>query len=730
MVPCIAVPPYDRISRSCGLPADLFRRNGVAGMADERKRRQFFWAERGVALSFGELGQGSEGWAEREVLLVALRRLIAQCRQEGSFGMAKALFHFLRNNARSLALDLPAQAAEVEDFDELPRAERRAVLAAMAEALPAAQDGPASPLDRRVDFLMRTMALEVPDGAILGLMARRSIYHIWQKLAEQIAKAEGMCNVPAVSLMLGISEADAYRAHSSNGNLILRGLAEEDGNNNGISLHLHDFIVEFLRSDAVTEADMLARLLPVAPATPLRDEDFAHMRDDLDRARRLVGKALTTGARVNLFLYGPPGTGKTEFARLVTNSLGATTVSVGEADDVGSEPTRAERIAHLRLCRRLLARPAATVLLIDEADDLFTFGIEKRGSKLWLNRFVEEGSGPHVWIVNDPAMLGEPVVRRMDMAIGFELPHTAARRDIARRMVERAGDALALADEDAGRLADDLAGLGASPAIISAALRSGEMLGETAGGVVTLARDLALASGRLAQGGREVVGAAFDPALSAADCDLADLAARLTASPRPWSLLLSGPPGTGKSAFARHLAERAGIDVIAVSGSDLLRPYVGETEEQIAHLFARAERRGALLLVDEADSFLFARDMALRSWEVSMVNEMLRQMERGRIRFVATTNRAPALDHAAARRFTLRVDFAPLDAERARALHAATFGRPAPSALDRIGGLTPGDFAQARQRAEVLGVDDPTLLVRWLAETVAARDGRRAKLGF
>ena len=57
--------------------------------------------------------------------------------------------------------------------------------------------------------------------------------------------------------------------------------------------------------------------------------------------------------------------------------------------------------------------------------------------------------------------------------------------------------------------------------------------------------------------------------------------------------------------------------------------YVGETEKAFSRVFAEAERAVAILLIDEADSFLASRDKSQRNWEISMTNEMLRQMERG-----------------------------------------------------------------------------------------------------
>ncbi len=60
-----------------------------------------------------------------------------------------------------------------------------------------------------------------------------------------------------------------------------------------------------------------------------------------------------------------------------------------------------------------------------------------------------------------------------------------------------------------------------------------------------------------------------------------------------------------------------GIEVEERRCSDLMSPYVGETEQNIAEAFARAAERGAMLLIDEADSFLYRREAGQRSWEVS-----------------------------------------------------------------------------------------------------------------
>src|SRR6185436_9140117 len=84
---------------------------------------------------------------------------------------------------------------------------------------------------------------------------------------------------------------------------------------------------------------------------------------------------------------------------------------------------------------------------------------------------------------------------------------------------------------------------------------------------------------------------------------------------RRGSLCLYGPPGTGKTELARHIADQLGVPLHARRASELLDKYVGGTEKRIAAMFERATGDGALLLLDEADSFLADRATAQHGWE-------------------------------------------------------------------------------------------------------------------
>jgi AAA+ superfamily predicted ATPase len=132
-----------------------------------------------------------------------------------------------------------------------------------------------------------------------------------------------------------------------------------------------------------------------------------------------------------------------------------------------------------------------------------------------------------------------------------------------------------------------------------------------------------------------------------------------------------------------------------------MSPYVGENEQNIAAAFRAASRDGALLLIDEVDSFLRNREGAGRSWEATLVNEMLTQMETFQGVFVASTNLMGGLDQAALRRFDLKVKFDYLDAWQAEGLlrrYGERLSFAVPDEVERffathLSCVTSGDFA-------------------------------------
>ncbi len=287
--------------------------------------------------------------------------------------------------------------------------------------------------------------------------------------------------------------------------------------------------------------------------------------------------------------------------------------------------------------------------------------INRGGSKLYLNRLLETNPVPVIWTSNNIFEIDAAVLRRMSLIVELKAPPVRQRERILRRLANRYEVEL-----DDHELHDLARRLPATPAVLENALRAAKLSG---GGKDALERAASGIIRALSGGGaRPAVSVTdFDPSLTCANMDLPALTKRIAASSNlAFSLCLSGPPGTGKSAFARYLARRLGLEILQKRASDLLAPYVGQSEKNIADAFESAREAQAMLIFDEADSFLFDRREAVRSWEVSQVNEMLTWMEHHPLPFCCTTNMMERFDSASLRRFTFHILFHYLDAKGAR----------------------------------------------------------------
>ena len=209
------------------------------------------------------------------------------------------------------------------------------------------------------------------------------------------------------------------------------------------------------------------------------------------------------------------------------------------------------------------------------------------------------------------------------------------------------------------------------------------------------------------------------------------------------SLCFWGIPGAGKTQLAEYIAVELDLPILMRSASDLLSKWVGETEQQIAAMFAEAEAEGALLFLDEADSFLRDRTLARAEWSVTQVNELLQSMERFEGIFIAATNLMDSIDAAAMRRFTWKLEFKALELEQAWSMFCTEAEFDASAQPERaaelkerlaaISDLAPGDFATVKRQANMLGeqLSPDAWLEQLTAEAKAKMFGlRRQQLGF
>ena len=201
------------------------------------------------------------------------------------------------------------------------------------------------------------------------------------------------------------------------------------------------------------------------------------------------------------------------------------------------------------------------------------------------------------------------------------------------------------------------------------------------------------------------------------------------------NILLSGAPGSGKTAFVKYLAREVGAPLRTLKASDLISRYSGDTEKQIAEAFSEAKANGEIPFLDEIDSFLQDRSRADKSWEVSQVNELLQQMEEFEGVMVGATNFTENLDRAVLRRFTYKLKLDYLTDEGKGIFFQRYFKTPLTdeerSRLNGIANLTPGDFRTVRESLYYLS-DRQTNAARLnaLEAESEAKGLKRAKIGF
>ena len=119
----------------------------------------------------------------------------------------------------------------------------------------------------------------------------------------------------------------------------------------------------------------------------------------------------------------------------------------------------------------------------------------------------------------------------------------------------------------------------------------------------------------------------------------------------PRGIILYGPPGSGKTEWAKWLASRLGTPLFIIHGPELKNKFVGETEAAIRRIFAQARRAApSIILIDEIDAMTPSRSGNESNFEASMVAQLLTEMDGLRreesVIVVGTTNRLDSVDPA------------------------------------------------------------------------------------
>ncbi len=494
-------------------------------------------------------------------------------------------------------------------------------------------------------------------------------------------------------------------------------------------------------------------------------KDIGGMNAELQQVREVVElplkypqlfERLGIDAPKGVLLYGPPGCGKTMTARAVANETSAHFIHISGPEIVHRYYGDSE--AHLREVFKEARDRAPTIIFFDEIDAIaskredVSGDVEKRivaQLMALMDGLESRGQVIVVAATNIPDAV-DPALRRpgrFDREISMRVPDREGRLEILQihtRTMPLAEDVdlAKISEATHGYVGADLKALCQEAAMIT--LRrvvpdfdveqgiSEEMLAGLEVGNAPFAeamRRVKPSTGRelfreIADvrwsdvGGLEEAKHVLHEAIEW-PLKHGELFLRIGATP-PKGVLLSGPPGAGKTLLAKAVAKESGVNFIAVKGPELLSKWVGESEQGVREVFRKARLAApCIIFFDEIDALCPMRGMGSSDSGVGdrIVSQFLTEVdgieELKGVVVLGATNRLDMVDPAllSPGRFDIVVDLPMPDREERRAIFAVhTRHKPLASDVDLEAladlteGAVGGDIASICRRATMLAV--------------------------
>ena len=452
-------------------------------------------------------------------------------------------------------------------------------------------------------------------------------------------------------------------------------------------------------------------------------EDIGGLKRELGRIREIVElplrypevfERLGIDAPKGVLLHGPPGCGKTLIARAVAHETEAKFFSISGPEIIHKFYGESE--AQLRKVFEEATRQAPSIVFIDEIDAIaprrekVVGDVEKRVVAQLLALMDGLNKRQHVIVLaatNIPNAL-DPALRRpgrFDREISFPIPDRNGREhilEIHTRGMPLAGDVDVdhLAAITHGFVGADLEAL-CREAAMSCLRRilpevdfaSAHIPYETLMALEVLMADFTEALREVEPSAiREVfaevsevhwddvggLDATKQQLIQAVEWPLKhpDLFAQAAVRP-PRGILLTGPPGCGKTLLAKAVAHETEVNFISVKGPALLSMYVGESEGAVRDIFKKARQAApCILFFDEIDSLVPARRSGSSDSHVAerVISQFLTELdgveELNGVLVLGATNRPDILDPAVMRpgRFDVLLEIPPPDEEGRKAI--------------------------------------------------------------
>lgn len=557
--------------------------------------------------------------------------------------------------------------------------------------------------------------------------------------------------ITLISIATNISESNVTNSLSASGALRKSGIVSRDDGIAGSSeaFHWFDFLDGLMEWVETPNQSLTRAITPdnsqTATGNSLSVDDFDHLGHTVTQTHQILSKSLLNKkAGVNILLHGAPGTGKSSLARVWAQNLDRKLYVVPCVSNDDQPLKRSERIQHYRAIQFLLqSSDDKGIILFDEMEDVLPsyslLQTDDARYKGHINDLLENNATPTVWVGNSISWVDDAFLRRFDVVLSVSHPPASKLRSHLENRLKKFGVPKKFIKQLASAE-------GFTLAEVDKIVSNLELSANDEFPIEQQIRDLLQARPYGHQYRKYLTTSNNIEIPYTLDALNTSLSASQVLSAlkkgRRLRMLLHGAPGTGKTAFAKHLAEQLDTELMLLKASDLMSPFVGETEQKIARAFSEAGTRECLLFIDEADSFLQNREGASTSWEVSQVNEMLAQIDACDFNLILATNFANSMDRALMRRMDMKIEFNYLKSKSAvnmfwSAMDVLNDKTQKPNEtisqqVRQINDLAPGDFAAAGRRLWALGVKVEAVdLIKALNEEVSVKQPyARPRIGF